>query len=166
MVGESIEYGTDSLTFFSQREPEEIIHFASLLLAGEGGWTIVSRDAREVYLSAEVGVGCGLVTLALLLLGILRGVLYLLFGKKTVTIAVTSTRIAEGSETTLVWSDRSECNGACQEFAEKVLSQEPEPAEDEPERPRTRPLRRRRRIRRAPTDADGEPDSPENQTGE
>lgn len=129
-----------SLTVRSVRNPREILK-AALPFFLEGGWTLRARSTDAETFSYALRPA-GPEVLVLLLLGVLPGLLYLLAGRRTVTVIVTSHADGPGSVTLVSWSNSGECEQTCRDFASMIRSQEPRLGDS---RPRGR-IRRSRSV--------------------
>lgn len=129
-----------TLTVRSIREPREILS-AAVHFFGNEGWALTAQSAGAESFSYEVRPSRP-VAVILLLLGIIPGLVYLIAGRRTLTVTVSSEWDSDRSATLVSWSHSGECEQICRDFAWMVRSQEPEASEVEPRR---RTTRRRRR---------------------
>ena len=112
-----------TLAVRSSRQPSEILRAARRFFA-EAGWTEVARSRRVEAFTNRLRPA-GPEVIALLLLGLIPGVLYLLIKRKSVRVTVTCDRDGQGSATLVSWSHGGECEPACRDFASMIHRQEP-----------------------------------------
>src|SRR4051812_35627679 len=86
-----------SLTVRSVRQPREILKAARQFF-GDGGWTLETRSLGAQTFSYTLRPA-GPEVVVLLLLGVLPGLVYLVIGKRSVTVIVASDPNGDGSAT-------------------------------------------------------------------
>jgi len=130
-----------SLTVRSVRQPREILQAARQFF-GDGGWTLGPRSMGAQTFSYNLRPA-GPEVVVLLLLGLLPGLAYLVAGKRTVNVIVASDADGDGSATLVSWSNSSECEQTCRDFASMIRTQEPQRSDAR----QHRRIRRRRSVR-------------------
>jgi len=131
-----------SLTIRSVRDAREIRRAARRFFR-DGGWSAGTGSAAGDHFSCRLRPA-GPEVAALLLLGVLPGLLYLLLGRKTVKVSILAAADDQGSTTLITWSNGGECERVCRGFASMIRNQEPELGTDKKGlRARRRPSRNR-----------------------
>ena len=133
--------------YYSVREPSEILD-AVVPFFSSAGWAVASRSRRDVTFASEVSGAKVPVAILLLLIGLLPGILYLLFAKEMATISVSSRVDDDGSITTLTWSE-GQGRKSCEAFWRMLEDQEPMLDEESEEDRLPQPIHHRYRQRRS-----------------